>query len=449
MPDLPLAGEEFAGDRYGNDREFMAAAGEVHGPATEPPFTGPSSPGERPEAGRSGADWHPVGAGGRPPYPPGPARLNPPRYYPAEIAHESAGGQGDVSGSATGMVDWGGGSQGNSPGDGAPKAAAGTAPRGTGGSSRRRRPPRVGRATRRLRLYAAVALVLGAGLAGALVKVTSGGPAHVALSGNGANATPAVRTSIGVGPVPSAAPTTSPSAVPSTSTSTGTNLGVQVGSGESGPGTLAGVLAAANSSVEGRGLLPLAKCDNYQQNASGAVVCTDPVAGVAQVFYQNYSSLQALYDAYQAEVTELDGGTFRQNTGTCGDSAVSYAEFGWNQEEGHPHDFTIAQMASGDVGQMFALGRMACFATRTPHGVSQDIVWTVDNGLAMGVEIGSGSPRTVYQLWAALHHTVLFRGTEFCGTAERMNLHDIPTGNLKVLPVCPPGVQALPASPPA
>ena len=37
--------------------------------------------------------------------------------------------------------------------------------------------------------------------------------------------------------------------------------------------------------------------------------------------------------------------------------------------------------------------------------------------------------------------------TEFCGTADRMNMHDIPTGNLKVLPVCPPGVEALPASP--
>jgi hypothetical protein len=224
-------------------------------------------------------------------------------------------------------------------------------------------------------------------------------------------------------------------------------MGVQVGTGESGPGTLAGILRAADNSAEGKGLLPPAKCGNYQQNAAGAIVCTAPVPGVAEIFYQNYSSLAALYSAYTTEVAELDGGTFRQNTRTCGNGAVSYAEFGWNQEEGHPHDFTVAQMASGQVGQIFAAGRMACFATRTPHGVSQDLVWTIDGGPAMGVAIGSGSPSAVYQLWASLHHAVLFRGTEMCGTAPRMNMNDIPTGNLKVIPVCPAGVQAVSASP--
>jgi hypothetical protein len=226
-------------------------------------------------------------------------------------------------------------------------------------------------------------------------------------------------------------------------------MGVQVGTGESGPGTLAGILAAADASVEGKGLLPPARCDGYRQNAGGAIVCTSPVPGVAEVFYQNYSSLPALYSAYKAEVTELDGGIFRQNTGTCDNSAKSYVEFGWNQEEGHPHNFTVAQMASGRVGQIFASGRMACFATRTPHGISQDIVWTIDGGPALGVAIGSGTPRAVYQLWGSLHHAVLFRGTEMCGTAPRMNLHDIPTGNLKVLPACPAAVEAVPASPPA
>jgi hypothetical protein len=161
-------------------------------------------------------------------------------------------------------------------------------------------------------------------------------------------------------------------------------MGVEVGTGESGPGTLAGVLKAADSSAEGKGLLPPANCGQYRQDPGGAIVCRSPVPGVAQVSYQNYSSLTALYAAYRAQVAELDGGTFRQNTRTCGNSATSYAEFGWNQEEGHPHDFTVAQMAAGKVGQIFAAGRMACFATRTPHGVSQDIVWTIDGGPAMG-----------------------------------------------------------------
>jgi hypothetical protein len=128
---------------------------------------------------------------------------------------------------------------------------------------------------------------------------------------------------------------------------------------------------------------------------------------------------------------------------------VSYAEFGWNQEEGHPHNFTVAQMASGQVGQIFAAGRMACFETRTPQGrISQDIVWTIDNGPAMGVAIGNGPPMAVYQLWAALHHAVLFRGTEMCGSAPRMNMRDIPTGNLTVIPVCPTGVEAVPVASP-
>jgi hypothetical protein len=222
-------------------------------------------------------------------------------------------------------------------------------------------------------------------------------------------------------------------------------MGVQVGTGESGPGTLAGVLAAANNSVEGRGLLPPAQCNHYQQGPGGAIVCLAPVAGVKEVYYQNYSSLTALYNADMDQVTELDGGTFRQNTGTCGDGAVSYAEFAWNQEEGHPHNYTVAQMTSGHPAQIFASGRMACFTTHTPQGISQDIVWTIDNGPAMGVAIGSGSPRAVYQLWASLHHAVLFRGTDMCGTAGRMNLNDIPVGNLKITPVCPAGVAAVPA----
>jgi hypothetical protein len=92
---------------------------------------------------------------------------------------------------------------------------------------------------------------------------------------------------------------------------------------------------------------------------------------------------------------------------------------------------------------------MACFSVKTAHGVTQDIVWTIDNGPAMGVAIGDGSPRAVYQLWAPLHHAVLFRNAEMCGTADRMNFRDIPTGNLKVVPVCPPGVEALPVSHPS
>jgi hypothetical protein len=50
-------------------------------------------------------------------------------------------------------------------------------------------------------------------------------------------------------------------------------MGLETGTGESGPSTLAGILAAADNSVEGKGLLAPGKCDGYRQNASGAIVC--------------------------------------------------------------------------------------------------------------------------------------------------------------------------------
>jgi Protein kinase domain len=397
-PDLPRAVDEVftrvlakqPGDRYGNCREFMAAAREALGSLPEPP--GPGR--DQYYAGS------PVGVGEHPSY-----RAGPQEGHPAEITHQWADVHGDPAESVAGMAD--------------------------------RASPR--RTARWLVLSAAVVLALAAGLGVALVKVASGGTSSLTLSGDGSNASPSVSTR------PSASPTLSTSPAPAPSTS----MGVEAGTGESGPGTLAGVLAAADNSVEGKGLIPPAKCGQYQQNAAGQIVCLAPVPGVTEVYYQNYSSLPALYTAYEQEVALLDGGAFRQNTGHCGDGAVSYAEFGWNQEEGHPHDVTVAQMAAGTVGQIYAAGRMACFATRTAHGVSQDLVWTIDNGPALGVAIGSGSPRAVYQLWASLHHAVLFRGTEMCGTAGRMNFNDIPTGNLKVVPVCPAGVQAVPASPSA
>jgi serine/threonine-protein kinase len=451
-PDLPRAVDEvFArvlakqpGDRYGSCREFTAAAREALGSLAEPPGPGGRPPGGPPGAGAVPfpAEQYPaglpVGVGEHPSYPAGP---QPQRGNPEEIAHEPAGVPGDAAEGIPGLSGRAGNDQGSWLRDGAPAPGAGTALGGAGSTPPSWPPPGAGRGRASRRgpgrtarwLVPSVSVIVLALVAGVLVglKVAGGGTARLAFSGNGTSA------SASTSPPVSASPSASP----------GMNMGVQAGTGESGPDTLAGVLGAANNSVEGNGLLPPAKCGQYKQNADGAIVCTSPVPGVSEVYYQNYSSLTALYDAYTSLVSGLDGGTFRQNTGTCGNSAVSYAEFGWNQEEGHPHNFTIAQMASGKVPQVFASGRMACFETRTKTGVSQDIVWTIDGGPAMGVAIGNGPARAVYQLWASLHHAVLFRGTEMCGTAERMNFRDIPTGNLAVLPVCPPGVEAVPASP--
>jgi hypothetical protein len=383
---------------------------------------------------------------------PYPGESQPRREYLPEISHDRVGLD-EAFESIPRLAGWSETGQGGWPIYGAPIADEVPTPHGPSGVPPPGRLPgagrgsarRVGRRPARMMALCAAVVVpaLAAGTGIALVSTTGGGTANVALAGSSSDAISPVSASASPSASTSSPDRTRPPAKASA------NMGLEIGTGESGPGTLAGILAAADNSVEGRGLLPPAKCDDYRQNANGAIVCTSPVPGVAEVYYQNYSSLTALYSAYKAQVTGLDGGTFRQNTHTCGNSAVSYAEFGWNQEEGHPHNFTVAQMAAGQVGQLFASGRMACFATRTPHGVSQDIVWTIDGGPALGVAIGNGTPSAVYQLWASLHHAVLFRGTEMCGTAPKMNLHDIPTGNLKVIPVCPPGVQAVPAAPSA
>lgn len=440
-PDLPPAidavfGRVLAkspGDRYGSCREFMAAAYVALGSSGGPRVADPLP-----------ADYQRAT-----PFPAHAAVPQLPPGYPAEVAHELAGVRDNEAGSRQELADWGRSDQGDQrgwPADGVRGRHDGTTVGRPGGSppnapSGRRRQggaPRGGpgrgdgHVVRWVALYAAVVVALAAGIV-ALVKVTSGGTSTIALSGDGTS------TRASVSPSPSPTPSGTRSA----------NLGPKIGDGTAGPTTLAGILAAANKSVNGHGLLPPGKCDNYQQNADGAIVCTAPVAGVAEIFYQNYSSPAALYDAYKAEITDLDGGrAFRQNTGACSDkAAVSYAEFGWNQEEGHPHNFTVAQMAAGQVNQLYASGRMACFETHTAHGISEDIVWTIDGGPALGVAIGSGAPSAVYHLWADLHHAVLFPGTEMCGSNPLMNVHDIPAGNLKIVPVCPPGVQGIGTSP--
>jgi serine/threonine protein kinase len=427
-PDLPRAvNEVFArvlakqpGDRYGSCREFMAAAQEALDPVAEPRWYGGHPPQQRYQTEADLVSDH-----------------------PAEIVHEPVGVHSEGTESIPGQGDrpwddrrdWRGGRASvrdaaalGGPGDSQP---SGRPPDDGRGRGRRRDSSRT---PRWIVISAVVALAVAAGIV-AWVKVTAG-PSNVRLSANGTG------SSHSAGPSHNQAKD-SASASPSPSQSM--NMGITPGTGESGPGTLAGVLAAANNSVEGKGLLPFDKCGEYKQNATGQIICMAPVPGVKEVFYQNYSSLTALYSAYESQIEGLDGGTFRQNTSACGNGAVSYAEFGWNQEEGHPHNFTVAQMVAGQVPQIYASGRMACFATRTPQGtVSQDIVWTINNGPALGVAIGDGSPMAVYQLWASLHHAVLFRGTMMCGTAGRMNMNDIPTGNLEVEPACPAGVQAVP-----
>jgi hypothetical protein len=428
------------GDRYRDCREFMAAAGEALGALAAPRPPADRSP------GGAGPDQYsfraPAASGEHPPYPAGPG--SPPAYeplsqsgYTQDTARAAAGGRAAPTGTNPGLREWAPQEQPERPADSLPGLEVLAGAGAPGGAPPPGRPPRAGRRRGRglsrggaigagsLAVVAVVAALL------ATLLTRNGGSQPAASAANDTNATTHAAVS--------ASPPASKSASASASASPSGGMGVQVGDGHSGPTTLAGVLAAANSSVEGKGRLPAGKCDGYKQNAAGTIVCTAPVAGVSTIYYQNYSSLTALYQGYEKQVRDLDGGTFRQNTGTCGDGAVPYAEFGWNLEQGHPHNFTVAQMTAGSVDPLAASGRMACFAVHTAQGVQEDLVWTIDNAPALG--FATGSPKAVYELWASLHHAVLFPGSQMCGTNGRMNLHDIPTGNLAVTPVCPPGVQ--------
>jgi hypothetical protein len=210
----------------------------------------------------------------------------------------------------------------------------------------------------------------------------------------------------------------------------------QPGDGSNGPTTLSGVLADASRCSVTKHLIPPAKCaPQAAPSGEQSIMCTSPVPQIAQVTFRTYPTLAALYGAYTAEVSALDAaGAFQQNTGTtCGDSAVLYAEAGWNHQELHPRQYTVAQMAAGAVPQLDAMGRLACFA----HGKSQDLVWTTGVGRMLAVAIGTGSPRAVYDWWAAIHHVIIFPGTEMCGMVGRMD--SVPLGNLIQAPVCPAG----------
>jgi hypothetical protein len=165
------------------------------------------------------------------------------------------------------------------------------------------------------------------------------------------------------------------------------------------------------------------------------MVCASPIPQITQVTFRTYPTLAALYAAYTASVKSLDpAGTFQQNTSaSCGATGATYAEAAWNHQELHPRQYTTAQMAAGQVPQLDAMGRLACFAS----GRSQDLVWTTGVGKMLAVATGTGSAAAAYNWWAEIHHVIIFPGTEMCGMSGRMD--SVPLGNLIQEPVCPAG----------
>jgi hypothetical protein len=202
--------------------------------------------------------------------------------------------------------------------------------------------------------------------------------------------------------------------------------------GLSGPTSLKQVLQLADLCSTPKDAIPLRTCT---WSAATTATCTAPSAGVASVTFETYPSVAALYSAYQTQITQL-AGSYSQNTrSACKNSISGYAETGWNHEDGHPANFTVAQMESPSFNPVAAMGRQACFTA----GGSPYLIWTTDDGNMLAVARGTASMSPLYNWWGNIHHVILFPQTEMCGpNMERMA--DAPQGNLITAPVCPAGV---------
>jgi hypothetical protein len=174
-------------------------------------------------------------------------------------------------------------------------------------------------------------------------------------------------------------------------------------------GQLMGAIRLANESGAARGQLPPAAC---QPDSTTMVTCTSPAPGITGVVLSTYPSLRALYAAYMARVTSLNGGRFRQNFQDCGLTSPSVGgEVAWNHQFEHPHDVTVARMAAGMVTDLQAAGRVFCVMTA---GAQEDIVWTQDDGRMLGWVAGEPH-EDVWDWWVAIHHNIVFPGYSSMG----------------------------------
>ncbi|HEY6495665.1 MAG TPA: protein kinase [Trebonia sp.] len=433
-PDLPPAVDRvFArvlakhpGDRYETCREFMTAAREALGRMAEPPAPGAL----RMFLPLSGPVPYPAGPSplpGFPPVLPDPASPTVADLadYPAELTHEASD---EPSGPA---AQWPPAeSAPPSPPPGQPVPPLPPAPGRHLGRHRDRR---------RTWQIAAAALILIVGtVTGVTLSLTGG---HGAPQAGGAT-TPATGASMKTSttmPSPktnasmSSMAATTPAAESARTTSCapdGTVADRAGNKGQSGPATLTGVLQQADLCSTPAGILPTSSC---KAHSATIVTCAKPVAGVAAVTFQTYASTTDLYNAYQAQITQLNG-SYRANTKTrCGNAIATYSETGWNHLEAHPTQYTVPQMESGSFNQVDAMGRQACFTT---HGESY-LVWTTDVGNMLAVAQG-GTMSTLYNWWANIHHVIIFPGTDMCGQSMG-RMASVPQGNLISAPVCPSG----------
>jgi serine/threonine-protein kinase len=157
------------------------------------------------------------------------------------------------------------------------------------------------------------------------------------------------------------------------------------------------------------GMLRMSTC--VQQTAT-LVQCTKPDPAIASVTFATYSTLGALYAKYQEIVGNLTGGHFAgvANLHTCGPLAPApTAESTWNHSDQYSTKYSVAQLASGDVPDDVAMGRMFC--EQTQNG-SEYIVWTQDSGRLLGYATGAASHEQVWSWFYTVHHNITFPGQQ-------------------------------------
>jgi len=236
-------------------------------------------------------------------------------------------------------------------------------------------------------LAAAIVIAAGAGI-GTAISLSRGGtpaaspsmPMRASTSGSAAPATPKPTAAKPMAPKPTAA------------------------------GLPASALVSALEPVQNfTGRLSLAAC---KEPAATEVTCTnpDPKGAIASASFQTFTTLSALYTAYQADVAAMAGKSIRAvvNTQNCGYAAPQpMGEVSWNHSDQHTLKYSVAQMASGTVPTDIAAGRMFCIQLA---GGGENIIWTENYGHLLVVAKGAVSHEQVWLWFVAVHHNVAFKG---------------------------------------
>jgi hypothetical protein len=161
-------------------------------------------------------------------------------------------------------------------------------------------------------------------------------------------------------------------------------------------------VAGVNQSMTAKGLLPPSSC---KAMSTTLVTCTQPHYAIDAVSFRTFSSLPALYAAYQARVSALAGGPFRANFSDCTRTSTN-GEIAWNHDFEHSRKYPLRMFTAGQIADDQAAGRMYCTFTNDVL----DLVWTQDDGRVLA-EL-SGAPHfDAFQWWVGVHHSIVFPGS--------------------------------------